>query len=77
MFRIFLVTLETDHFEYSSCINDCRHDFEKGKHHEKHHGDTFVSILKLPSSVYVYVVANDGLNPSDEWYIPGDLFLQI
>ena len=76
VFRTFLVTLKTDHFEYSSCINDCRHDFEKVKHHEKHHSDTFIYVLKLPSSVYDYVVIN-GLNPSDEWYIPGGLFLQI
>ena len=33
---------------YSSCITDCQHDFEKGKHLE----NIFKQILKLPPSVY-------------------------
>ena len=36
VFRTFFATLKEITLSYSSCITDCQHDFEKGKHHEKH-----------------------------------------
>ena len=36
VFRTFLATLKQIRQSYSSCITDCQHDFEKGKHLEKH-----------------------------------------
>ena len=35
VFRTFLATLKQITQSYSSCITDCQHDFEKGKHHKK------------------------------------------
>ena len=57
VFRTFLATLKQITQSYSSCITDCQHDFEKGKHLQ----NIFKQTLKLPSFVYDYDVINDSL----------------
>ena len=53
--RTFLAKLKQITQSYSSCITDCQHDFEKGRHLE----NTSRQTLQLPSSVYDYDVIND------------------